>query len=115
LVVRQRGITATLRERLRQREHAVDQIRDGKAFVAQEATPLRPVRPPLRPRHDDSALEQYVFAHAIALHQPERFGVGEGLRRDRDHVRDEHLRCGMKEARNFAGPTTSEDRTLQPP
>src|SRR3546814_20170861 len=56
-----------------------------------------------------------MFAHAVAPHQPERLGVGVGLRTDSDHVSDDRVGQREQTARNPAHAAMTDRRKVEPP
>src|SRR3546814_10630639 len=73
------------------------------------------LRPPLMPADHDPPFEQQMFAHAVAPHQPERLGVGVGLRTDSDHVSDDRVGQREQTARNPAHAAMTDRRKVEPP
>jgi hypothetical protein len=75
--------------------------------------PLRARGTALRPGDDDPAVEHQMLAHAVAPHMAQRLGFGEGLSRDRDHVRNQRDRIGMQVAADCPGAAAVLDGVQQ--
>jgi hypothetical protein len=60
-----------------------------------------------------AAVEHQMLAHAVAPQVTQRFGVGESLGRNRDHVRNERDRIGVQVAADYPGAAAPLDRVQQ--
>ncbi|GEL54793.1 hypothetical protein ABO01nite_28000 [Asaia bogorensis NBRC 16594] len=95
--------------------NSINQVGNRKAAVAQEAAALDRIRSALPPSHQDASVQKDVLRQTIPAEATQRFGIGEGLGRNCDHIGDQGFSRRMQEAADPLVSTVSADSLREQP